>query len=172
MSGVILDPDEGTFEDCKDEAMAIFFVDGVVDMRGIVSDRNAIAISWVFSIVEELVKHCHGRIIHCDASTYATGFREIRLMVDQSGEPVVLPAITPAEHFSVIVHPVASGLPYIAYLLESMEAFHGNRVIGITGICTDSQSDGMHYCIRIVEELKRNENAMEVAGTFTRVASF
>ncbi|RLM86448.1 uncharacterized protein C2845_PM04G04460 [Panicum miliaceum] len=108
-------------------------------MRGIVSDRNA---------------------IDCDASTYATGFRE-------SGEPAVLPAITPAEHFSVIVHPVASGLPYIAYLLESMEAFHGNRAIGIRGICTDSQSDGMRidYCIRIVEELKRNENAMEVVSS-------
>jgi len=41
-------------------------------------------------------------------------------MVDLSWEPVVLPAITPAEHLSVIVHPVASGLPYITYLLESI----------------------------------------------------
>lgn len=60
------------------------------------------------------------------------------------------------------MHPVSGGQSYEAYLLECREAFHSNRVMGITGVTTDSQPDGIYYCMHIANELKRTDEAKEI----------
>ncbi|TVT97309.1 hypothetical protein EJB05_57450, partial [Eragrostis curvula] len=161
-SGVVLDADEGSFEEYRDLAMIDFFTDGIVDLRAIVCDENTVAISWVFGIAAELITYCTGRIIHCDACAYETGFRELHVVLDKTKDALILPAITPAEHYRVIVHPLASGQEYDAYLQESREAFRGHRVFGLTGMAAANDSTGIDYCIRIADELKRTENAIQI----------
>jgi hypothetical protein len=96
--------------------------------------------------------------------------KQVHLILDMSRDPIILPSVTPAEHFRVIVHPLASGQSYDSYLLEwevftsyvkfirhalsnisnpcsfcpVQEAFRTHRVFGITGMASHNQANGAH----------------------------
>ncbi|PNT76897.1 hypothetical protein BRADI_1g55415v3 [Brachypodium distachyon] len=129
-------------------------------VRGV--PRHGHAICWLFRIVEYLVRYHLGHILECDTAVYSSGTCDVHLILDSTRDPIILPPVTPAEHFRVIVHPVSGGQSYEAYLLECREAFHSNRVMGITGVTTDSQPDGIYYCMHIANELKRTDEAKEI----------
>lgn len=160
--GIIIEEEIGSYEEYLDMATQTLIIDGIADLRAMISNGNTITICWLFRIVEYLVRYHLGRILECDTAVYSSGTCDVHLILDSTRDPIILPPVTPAEHFRVIVHPVSGGQSYEAYLLECREAFHSNRVMGITGVTTDSQPDGIYYCMHIANELKRTDEAKEI----------
>lgn len=71
--GIIIEEEIGSYEEYLDMATQTLIIDGIADLRAMISNGNTITICWLFRIVEYLVRYHLGRILECDTAVYSSG---------------------------------------------------------------------------------------------------